>query len=407
MRGGDRAAHREDRAQARAGGVHPEGQLSLSAAPPGGVPARRLRRSLEVFAASSGDVYVLRGGCAAEWVIRGASAAERAVLLALQDGAHSPGSLAARVGCAEGEAAAALDQLDGLGLLEPERPPRRHDRQVIYLGEDGQERLRRSRVVVIGCGGLGCWALAALACAGIGTLVLVDDDVVALHNLNRQILYRFADLGRPKVLAARDALAAFDPDLELVVHRRRLASEPDVIDVIAGADVVVELADWPPHRLARWVDAACRRLAIPHVSAGQDPPALRIGPFFLADRPGCLSCLETAARREFPLYDELADARAARPATTATLGAASGVVGSLVAMEVIHHLTGVATPASANRAVLLDLATLTLTSEPVHPDPDCSCARWSDPDQTGPMDHSTTCTPVRTGTGTSSGAPAR
>jgi bacteriocin biosynthesis cyclodehydratase domain-containing protein len=371
MRGGDHAAHREDRAQARAGVVHPEGQLS--AEPPGGPPARRLRRSLEVFAASSGDVYVLRGGCTAEWVIRGAADAERATLQALQDGAHSPCSLAARVGCSEGDAAAALAQLDDLGLLEVALPPSRHDRQLIYLGQDGQERLRRSRVVVVGCGGLGCWALAALACAGVGTLVLVDDDVVALDNLNRQILYRMQDIGRPKVLAARDALAALDPELELVVHQRRLASEHDVAAVTAGADVVVELADWPPHLLARWIDAACSQRGIPHIAAGQDPPHVRVGPFFLGDGPGCLRCLETAARREFPLYDELADARAQRPATTATLGAASGIVGSLVAMEVIHHLTGLAAPATANRAVLLDLATLAVTHEPVHPDPDCLC----------------------------------
>jgi bacteriocin biosynthesis cyclodehydratase domain-containing protein len=226
---------------------------------------------------------------------------------------------------------------------------------------------------VIGCGGLGCWALAGLACAGIGTLVLVDDDVVALDNLNRQILYRAADVGRPKVQAARDALAAFDPELGVITHERRVASERDVAEVIAGADVVVELADWPPHRLARWVDGACRKLGIAHIAAGQDPPSLRVGPFFLPDRPGCLRCAESAARRAFPLYDELADARADRPPTAATLGAASGVVGSLIAMEVVHHLTGTATPATANRAVLVDLLTLETTSEPVLPDPDCPC----------------------------------
>jgi bacteriocin biosynthesis cyclodehydratase domain-containing protein len=341
--------------------------------PPGGTPARRLRRSLEVFAAASGDVFVLRGGSTAEWVIRGAADYERALLEALQDGPHTPASLAARLGCSHADAAAGLAQLDDLGLLEPARPPSRHDRQIIYLGDEGQARLRRSRVAVIGCGGLGCWALAGLACAGIGTLVLVDDDVVALDNLNRQILYRERDVGRPKVLAARDALTAFDPALGLVVHQRRLASECDVAEVIAGTDVVVEVADWPPHLLARWVDAACRALSIAHISAGQDPPKLRVGPFFLADRPGCLQCLETAARRRFPLYDELAEARSRRPSTAATLGAASGIVGSLIAMEVIHHLTGLTTPATANRALVLDLLTLSISEEFVEPEPGCAC----------------------------------
>ena len=341
--------------------------------PPGGLPARRLRRSLEVFAAASGDVFVLRGGSTAEWVIRDAADYERGLLEALQDSAHTAASLAVHLGCSPVDAAAALAQLDELGLLEPARSSTRHDRQLIYLGDDGQARLRRSRVAVIGCGGLGCWALAALACAGIGTLVLVDNDDVALDNLNRQILYRACDVGRPKVLAARDALAAFDPELELVVHQRRVTSERDVAEVIEGTDVVVEVADWPPHLLARWVDAACRALAIPHISAGQDPPKLRVGPFFLADRPGCLQCLETAARRDFPLYDELAEARSRRRSTAATLGAASGIVGSLIAMEVIHHLTGMTTPATANRAVLLDLQTLSLTAEAVAPQTQCAC----------------------------------
>jgi len=327
-----------------------------------------------VFAASSGDVYVLRGGSTAEWVIRDASDRERSLLEALHEGAHTAASLAARLGGTTTDAAAALDQLDGLGLLEAARPPSRHDRQISYLGEDAQARLARSRVAVLGCGGLGCWALAALACAGIGTLVLVDDDVVALDNLNRQILYRARDVGRPKVLAARDALAAFDPGIELVLHERRLAGERDVAEVIAGSDVVVEVADWPPHHLARWVDAACRALSIAHISAGQDPPKLRVGPFFLGDRAGCLRCLEAAARRDFPLYDELAEARARRPATSATLGAASGIAGSLIAMEVIHQLAGVALPATANRALLLDLQTLSLRSETVEPDPRCACA---------------------------------
>jgi bacteriocin biosynthesis cyclodehydratase domain-containing protein len=341
--------------------------------PPGGLPARRLHRSLEVFAAAGGDVFVLRGGSTAEWVIRDATDHERALLEALQDGPHTPASLAARLGCPLADADAALAQLDALGLLEGARPPSRHDRQLSYLGDDGQERLRRSRVAVIGCGGLGCWALAGLACAGVGTLVLVDDDVVALDNLNRQILYRARDVGRPKVLAARDALAAFDPALELVVHQRRLTCERDVGEVIEGTDAVVEVADWPPHLLARWVDAACRARAIAHISAGQDPPKLRVGPFFLADRPGCLRCLETAARRAFPLYDELVDARSRQPSTAPTLGAASGIVGSLIAMEVIHHLAGIGTPATANRAVILDLLTLALTDERVEPRTECPC----------------------------------
>lgn len=336
----------------------------------------RLRRSLELFVSSEGDLYLLRGGARAEWVVRGASEGERALLQLLADGPRSAAELA---GCGVADPAAALAQLDALELLEPELPPSRHDRQLIYFRDHGdplemQAQLRAARVVVIGCGGLGCWALAGLASAGIGTLVLIDDDVVSIDNLNRQILYRAADIGRSKVEAAREALSAFDPDLRLVTHQRRLGSADEIADVVVGADVVVETADWPPHLLSLWIDAACRRLSIPHISAGQDPPKVRVGPFFLPGRPGCLRCQEAAARDGFPLYDELAASRARRPATTATLGPASGVVGSMIAMEVVHLLTGIGVPATAGRAILIDLQTLEMTREAIRPDASCDCS---------------------------------
>ncbi len=368
----------------------------------------RLRRSLEVLATSAGDVYVLRGGTRAEWVIRDANPLERVVLETLADGPVSADELAAAAGCAAPDAAAALRQLDDLGLLEPEAPEDRYDRQRIYFRDHApdpdaiQARLRAARVVVIGCGGLGCWALAGLACAGVGTLVLIDDDSVSLDNLNRQILYRACDIGRPKVLAARDALTAFDPALEIHAHRRRVASEADVGELIEGADVVVETADWPPHLLSRWVDAACRARSIAHISAGQDPPKLRVGPFLEAGRPGCLRCQETAARERFPLYDELVAARARRQASTATLGPASGIVGSLIASEVMHHLTGIAPPATAGHSVLVDIQTLAVTREPVSVSPLCDCARGS---HTGAMGHTHQLAPASPGTGMRS-APA-
>jgi bacteriocin biosynthesis cyclodehydratase domain-containing protein len=375
---------------------------------PGSAPAgarMRLRRSLEVLTTPAGGVFVLRGGTRAEWMIRDATPAERAVMEALADGPVSAADLAGVAGCSPQDAAAMLDQLDGLGLLEPEAVAGRYDRQLIYLrdlapdAEAVQERLRASRVVVLGCGGLGCWALAGLACTGIGTVVLVDDDTVALDNLNRQILYRFSDIGRFKVDAAREALAAFDPALRIEAHRRRVASEADVTELIAGADVVVETADWPPHLLSRWVDSACRASGVAHISAGQDPPKLRVGPFFLPDRPGCLACQETAAREAFPLYDDLVAMRARRHGPTATLGPASGIAGSLIASEVMHQLTGEVPPATAGMTFLIDIQTLSVTSEPVGVSPLCACAGDG---HTGSMG----LTHQAPGTGTPSASPA-
>ena len=96
----------------------------------------------------------------------------------------------------------------------------RFDRQLPYFAEAGepaaaQRRLAGSTVVVLGCGGLGTWALGALASAGVGRFVLVDDDTVELSNLNRQILYGVDDLGAAKVERAAAWLARFDPGAEV------------------------------------------------------------------------------------------------------------------------------------------------------------------------------------------------
>src|SRR4051812_43877172 len=180
-----------------------------------------LKRTLEVLEASDGTIYLLRGAARAEFEIADARPHERALLRTLRAGADSLEALAAALR-SSGHAvdgallAATVDQLDGLGLLENEDlaaldpvVAERFDRQLAYFsdvrpGEAArlQMRLASARVAVIGVGGLGTWTAAALACAGVGHLTLVDDDRVELSNLNRQVLFQASDLGRLKVEAA-------------------------------------------------------------------------------------------------------------------------------------------------------------------------------------------------------------
>ena len=228
---------------------------------------------------------------------------------------------------------------------------------------------------MLGCGGLGSWALCGLACAGVGRLVLVDDDTVELSNLNRQLLFRMRDLGFGKARAAAEALRAFNPELELTVVPRRVASAADVRSVADGADLVIETADWPPYELSRWINRACAEAGVAHISAGQFPPTVRVGPLYVPGETGCLECQERAARRAFPLYDEVVAHRAARPSTAATLGPASGLVGSILSMEAVHHLTGICRPATRGAALMIDLRTLEVRREPVPRDPACPVCR--------------------------------
>ncbi|MEN3281448.1 MAG: hypothetical protein V7607_2588 [Solirubrobacteraceae bacterium] len=371
--------HRDAGAADRAAVVGPEGQLTSSAgAPPsGGAPRLRLRASLEPFFASDGNVYLLRGGAAQEHVIRNPDEFERGLLrrLALQGVSVEPGS----------REEASLAPLVRAGAVVPEPrtstlgsiDARRFMRQLPYLEDfgdpaDGQRRLRSSSVAILGCGGLGTWALGALASVGIGRFVLVDDDDVELSNLNRQILYRCDDIGTPKVRRAAAWLAAFDPSIEVSIRRERI-SEPQALQpILAQCDALLLTADWPPYELNRWVNEACLAAGVPYMTAGQQPPLLRIGPTFLPGDGACFACHEDRVRSGFPFYDELADQRRRRPPDATTLGPASGVAGTLLALEVLHLLLGHRPLATHDRALLFDIRTLQMRCEEIERNSSCA-----------------------------------
>jgi bacteriocin biosynthesis cyclodehydratase domain-containing protein len=173
------------------------------------------------------------------------------------------------------------------------------------------------------------------------------------------------------VRVAAEALSAFNPGCEVVAREQRALGAADVAALAEGSDLIVDAADWPPYEIGRWINRAALALGIPWIAAAQFPPWLRVGPLYVPGETACLECQERAGRREHPLYDELADLRRRTPGYAATLGPASGLAGSAVAMEIVHHLTGAAEPASAGAAVLLDLRTLATRREPVARDPDC------------------------------------
>jgi bacteriocin biosynthesis cyclodehydratase domain-containing protein len=336
----------------------------------------RLRPSVELFSAADGDVYLLRTGGAPTMVVRRPEREDRALLERL---------VVEAVPAPEGsEQARRLAPLRAAGLLIEERdgPPlapelaERFDRQLPYFAERAdpnavQRALRDATVAVLGCGGLGTWALAALASLGVGRFVLVDDDTVALHNLNRQVLFGLADVGSAKVDCAARWVGRLDPGIEVLAHRRRVESADDAAAMLAGSDVVVLAADWPPYALGRWVNRACVAAGIPFLTAGQQPPVLKIGPAYVPGRGPCFACHERALAAEFPLYPELAEHRRRHPTAATTLGPASGVVGTLLALEVMHLLIDDRPIATEGRALLIDMRTLEQRWEPVARDPDC------------------------------------
>jgi adenylyltransferase/sulfurtransferase len=145
--------------------------------------------------------------------------------------------------------------VEGAGLISDEQLLR-YNRQIMLPALDivGQERLLASSVLVLGLGGLGCPAALYLAAAGVGELVLADDDVVDLSNLQRQIAHGQSDLGRAKVDSAAEALAAVNPDTRIRCIQQRLSGEA-LEEAVRSVDLVVDASDNFATRLA--VNLAC------------------------------------------------------------------------------------------------------------------------------------------------------
>jgi molybdopterin/thiamine biosynthesis adenylyltransferase len=205
----------------------------------------------------------------------------------------------------------------------------RHARQVVLpqVGVDGQAALYDARVLVIGLGGLGSPAAMYLAAAGVGSLTLADRDRVERSNLQRQLLYGEADVGRRKTEAAAARLRALDQTLEVQVHEGRLTPE-DLAHMVRAADVVLDCTDNFPTRFA--INAACVAARRPLVvgAAIRDQGQVFLVDPRVADAP-CYACL-------YPEAGESAE----RCEDAGVYGPLVGIIGSLQAQMTLQLLLG-------------------------------------------------------------------
>jgi bacteriocin biosynthesis cyclodehydratase domain-containing protein len=345
----------------------------------------RLKRTIEPIESPAGDLILMRTS-APDIRIGSPDEGEREMLLAL-DGSSSLSQLEARFGTEDvRDTIAKLQELDLVedaddDELVPAPELARFDRQLRYFGDLGrsggvtpsecQSRLREARVAVLGVGGLGGRVALELASVGIGELWLIDGDRVELSNLNRQIQYSEADIGRLKVEAIAARLRAFNSGVVVSATAQRVESQEQLADFIRGADLVVDAADWPAHEIEHWCNAACFEAGIPYIAMSHFPPIARVGPLYVPGRTGCFSCQEIQYRREYPLYDVAVEQRRAKPSPAATLGAACGLVGGLAAAEVMHFLTGLTQPTMLGAGYSYDLRTLEVERYEVVPEPEC------------------------------------
>lgn len=212
----------------------------------------------------------------------------------------------------------------------------RYARHIVLqgVGGPGQQKLKAARILVIGAGGLGSPVLQYLAAAGIGTLGIVDDDEVALSNLQRQVLHGTPDIGAPKVESAAQAIARLNPHVRVIAHRQRIDAQ-NAGGLIRDYDLVVEGSDNFETRYA--VSDACFFEKKPLVTAAVgtfDASLTTLRPF------------ETnAAGEKNPTYRCLFPE--APPAGTVpacaeagVLGALTGMVGAMMALEAIREIVG-------------------------------------------------------------------
>lgn len=345
----------------------------------------RLKRTIEPIDAPNGDVHLMRAW-AEDIRVPNPSVDERRLLEAL-DGTRSLQELEQEFGA--GEVRDTLAQMSELSLIEdaadedtiPAIDKERLDRQLRYFSDvatqggpspaECLERLREARVAVLGAGGLGGRTAYELAACGVGEIRLIDGDRVEMSNLNRQIQYTEADIGSLKAEVMAERLRAFNSTIRVTATCERIESQAELAAFIEGATFVVGAADWPAFVIEGWCNAACFEAGIPYITMNQLPPLVRIGPLYVPGRTGCFECQAMRFRRDYPLLESVIEQRRGVEPQAVTLGPASGTIGGLVGMEVLHFLTGATEPASLGTGLNLDFRTMTFEREPVIREDDC------------------------------------
>ena len=238
----------------------------------------------------------------------------------------------------------------------------RYARHIVLreVGGAGQLRLKQASVAVVGAGGIGSPAIQYLAAAGVGRLVIIDDDTVDLSNLQRQTLFGDADVGASKVAAAETAARRITPHVTIETLAVRLDAA-NAATLLAGVDVVLDGTDSFSTRLA--VADAAHALRIPLVSSavGQFEGQLGVFRGWEPDKP-CYRCF----------VGNVHDAAGDTCAEQGVIGAMTGVMGSLAALEALRSIVGFGED-SAGKLLLVDALAFRFRTIILPKDPGCPC----------------------------------
>ncbi len=210
---------------------------------------------------------------------------------------------------------------------------RRYSRHIILpeVGGKGQERLLEGRILVIGAGGLGSPVALYLAAAGVGTIGIIDEDVVDLTNLHRQVIHHTADISKPKVVSAKEKIAALNPDVRVTAIRERL-NKDNILDLFKRYDIIVDGTDNFPTKFL--VNDAAVFSGKPLIHGG----ILRFDGQVMTILPGKSACYRCLFKEPPPagLIPSCQEA--------GVLGVLAGVIGTIQATEALKVLLGIGRP---------------------------------------------------------------
>lgn len=255
----------------------------------------------------------------------------------------------------------------------------RYDRHILMpeVGEQGQHRLLGAKVLLVGAGGLGSPAAIYLAAAGVGTIGIIDFDVVDTSNLQRQIIHRLEDVDRPKVESAADAISRLNPDVQVIGYKTQLTSE-NALDIISQYDVVLNGSDNFPTRYL--VNDACVILGKPLVDASIFRFDGQVTVYNTAKGSPCYRCL-------YP--DPPPPGEVPSCAEGGVLGVLPGIIGSVQAVEAIKLILRIGQPL-AGRLLIYDALEGEFREVRIRKDPDCPvCSK--DPSTVQLIDYEAFC----------------
>lgn len=227
-----------------------------------------------------------------------------------------------------------------------------------------QQRLRKSKVLVVGLGGVGSWLVFTVAAAGVGNITGVDGDLVKKRNLGRQILFNEKQVGLPKVKAAEETLANFNQEIQFVGIKKYIKSAHDLVELLEGHDFAVIAGENPPIVIHRWANEASFKTGTPTLPVRGN----WIGPLIVPGKTSCNNCYELYFKSYGEEMNKLYSSISAYvPRQQDSLGRRLigsflhplvAVVGTLTAVSCVQHLSGYTEPLTYNRLLIVDQVSL-------------------------------------------------